>query len=256
MESFFCIVYAETEDGYIYSEPVRFSVAEYAEYIFQNHEKYQSVLPILISMLDYGTAAMNYCGTEADVFPNELVPDELRVEFDTKELSDAAKSSVESKKNQDIAIKGQIITPIGAYKIAADLHECLSLRLSLTLGGDIEGTVTLYYWNANDVIAQNDGKVLLDPSSAHILSTAAQQNKYTALIDGIPFVAANEIFYAAFVVTDNSGTYFGPVKVFSANFYAASLAEIYPDSETAKLAKALLAYTNEAEKYIESERDR
>ena len=247
MTVFYAVAYIRTENGYFYSEPVRYSVTEYAEYAFAN-DGYEAVRPLLTALLDYGTAIMNYCGIEAVSYPNDIIDDTERVGAEYSDsLASAPINAANAAKNDAVSLTDDAIAvPFAysqSYRLALDGGLILGIGIKAPAA---DGEAKLHYVKRSELDGALDTGGRLDPEKMTAVAARKENGGYTASIDGISPDRADELYYTVFSFENSSGDimYTEP-KLCSASLYAAQAVSAF-DGAAADAARAVLVYMNEA----------
>lgn len=211
-----------------------YSVVSYAENMMKN----QKLKPLLVKMLNYGTAAQEYFGTEL-ALANSILTEPERVVDLTKvyrsQSSTITEDTVNGKCKAHIAGKTLI------------LEGDISINYYV-LSDEKVDEVGILFWNEDAYKATN----------AHVVGTQSRAARnYTAngkykvfSYDNIVSRQMFEPIYAR-VYTRTGNVYkYGDIDKYSVKDYAANQIEKNVDRGLVKLLRCLLLYGDEAEKYF------
>ncbi len=228
---------AEHEDGTIrYSMMPReaYSVTKYAENMMKN----KSLKPLLIKMLNYGTAAQEYFGSENESANLVLKPGERATDF-TKTYESADAVIVENN-----GTKSSAYTAGKTIKLEGDIsinYYVLDEQPSEESG--------MLFWNEYDYAVAN----------SHIMGTESRKvTEYEKNGDYKVYAYTNIVsrqmynsIYARAYTKVNGEVRYGDIHKYSVRDYAANQLEKNSDPKLVKVLRCLMLYGEEAKKYFD-----
>lgn len=213
---------------------IGYSVVSYAQNMMTNPK----LKPLLVKMLNYGTAAQEYFGSEMRP-ANEILTETERVVDFTKLY-----------RSQSETIKEN--TPNG---------NCQSKIVGKTLL--LEGDISInYYVSANEKVDEIGilfwTKSKFDSTKSHVLGTQSRQVKAYSVngaykvfsYDNIVSKQMFDTIYARIYTKTGNVYKYSDIDKYSVNDYAANQIEKNNDPKLTKLLRCLMLYGDEAEKYF------
>ena len=228
---------SEYEDGTIrYSMIPRepYSVTKYA----QNMMKNKSLKPLLIKMLNYGTAAQEYFGSETEAANLVLKPGERATDF-TKTYESA-----------DAVIVEKNGTRSSAYLAGKTIK--------------LEGDISINYYVLDDQPSEETGMLFWNEydyavANSHIMGTESRKvtefekngdYKVYAYSNIVSRQLYNSIYARAYTKVNGEVRY-GDIHKYSVCDYAANQLEKNSDPRLVKVLRCLMLYGEEAKKYFD-----
>lgn len=229
---------AEHENGTIrYSMMPResYSVTKYAENMMKN----KSLKPLLIKMLNYGTAAQEYFGSENKAANLVLKQGERATDF-TKTYESA-----------DAVIAENNGTKSSAYIAGKTIK--------------LEGDISINYYVLDDQPSEESGMLFWNEydyavASSHIMGT--ESRKVTAFekngdykVYAYENIVSRQMYnsiYARAYTKVNGEVQYGDIHKYSIRDYAANQLEKNSDPKLVKVLRCLMLYGEEAKKYFDS----
>ncbi len=213
---------------------IGYSVVSYAQNMMSNTK----LKPLLIKMLNYGTAAQEYFGSEMRP-ANEILTDTERVVDFTKLYRSQAETIKENTKNGN----------------------CQSKIVGKTLL--LEGDISINYYVSSNEKVDEIGilfwtKSKFDSAKSHVLGTQSRQVKAYSVngdykvfsYDNIVSKQMFDTIYAR-VYTRTGNVYkYSDIDRYSVKDYAANQIEKNSDPKLTKLLRCLMLHGDEAEKYF------
>ena len=225
-------VFARMANGtYIYSKAASYSVRQYAKTILAGDYSAETK-SLIASMLMYGEAARNHFGGDrilSDLI-NEgvgaLVADYRADLLQTVAKPDASKAGCFAATANGFTKKAPAVSFDGAFAI----------NYFFTPSEDVQGDMTLYYWNAEDY----DNAQELTAQNATGSMAMVPGNSYCAAITDIAAKDLDSTYYVAVVYQSNGQTYCSGVLAYSLATYCKSKAAA--EGTISDLAKATAVY--------------
>ena len=187
-DDFYAVVCISTEGGYVYSDPLKYSVLEYSH--FQLNNSSDAKLTTLIKdMLDYGAAAQIYFNYRTDRLANECY---YLVNVSGATLEDGFTKGL-YKSGQSLTLTADERSAEGDFSYWADGDGAViseSRTVSITVGSDL--TLNAVY----GVTLQTEAPALTMPSfdvGSIPKYSQKEQIGYVTLNGGTPFFTNNQI---------------------------------------------------------------
>lgn len=229
---------AEHEDGTIrYSMMPReaYSVTKYAENMMKN----KSLKPLLIKMLNYGTAAQEYFGSENEAANLVLKQGERATDF------------TKTYESQDAVIAENNGTKTSAYIAGKTIK--------------LEGDISINYYVLDDQPSEEAGMLFWTEydyavASSHTMGTESRNvtefekngdYKVYAYSNIVSRQMYNSIYARAYTKV-NGEVQYGDIHKYSVRDYAANQLEKNSDPKLVKVLRCLMLYGEEAKKYFDS----
>ena len=228
---------AEHEDGTIrYSMMPResYSVTKYAENMMKN----KSLKPLLIKMLNYGTAAQEYFGSENEAANLVLKQGERATDFTRTYESD------------DAVIAENNGTKTSAYIAGKTIR--------------LEGDISINYYILDDQPSEESGMLFWTEydyavTNSHVMGTESRKvTEFEKNGDYKVYSYANIVsrqmynsIYARAYTKVNGEVQYGDIHKYSVRDYAANQLEKNSDPKLVKVLRCLMLYGEEAKKYFD-----
>ena len=237
-------IYAKLADGsYVYSDVLGYNAVFYAQDILANSTN-DNMKALVVSMLNYGTAAQQYFGYNTDALMNEVLTDEqkaLGVEYSSDMITQIP--AVDAQK------AGAFVANGGYTKLAPNVsfEGVFAINYYFTPVYQPEGDLTFYYWNQADYEAADALTAENATGSKVMMST---DGVYSAAVTDLAAKQIDEAVYVVGVYEYEGVTYTTGVLSYSLSAYCAD--RIANGAEAMQnLAKATVAYGNSAKAYFE-----
>ena len=229
---------AEHEDGTIrYSMMPResYSVTKYA----QNMMKNKSLKPLLIKMLNYGTAAQEYFGSENEAANLVLKQGERATDFTKTYESHYAVIAENNGTKSSAYIAGKTIK--------------------------LEGDISINYYVLDDESSEESGMLFWNEydyavANSHIMGTESRkvtefekngEYKVYAYTNIVSRQMYNSIYARAYTKVNGEVRY-GDIHKYSVRDYVANQLEKNSDPKLVKVLRCLMLYGEEAKRYFDS----
>ena len=234
-------IYAKLSNGeYVYTKLVSYSPSTYAYNVLQQPTTEVPMKALLVSMLNYGTAAQNYFGLAVDDPMNGDLTAELQALVDGYDISQiTAVQRPDAAKSGAFASTG---TGFGEKRPSITLGGTFAINYYFSVTNPVADDVTLYYWTAEDY-AQAE---VLTAENATGSMVMTGDGTYTAIIDGIAAKDIDAAVYAAAVYSDGTATHCTGVLPYSIGTYC----KTHMGTDLEALAVATAAYGYFASSYF------
>ena len=255
MDTYYARAYAKLSDGtYVYSDVVEHSVVGYAKKLLATNDGYEKEKPVIIAMLDYGTAVMEFRDMTNNGLPSDIVTDAMRREYGAVgynvSMKQEAEDALAALNKYELA--GAISDRVSLYGASTTLHGAINLNFNAN-NVELKAGESIYmlYWVASELTeADFDENGKLKTESATKVEAYKTATGYVASVEGIAAKNADEIYYAVLCIEDAEGNVeYTAVEAMSVNAYAAKIIDSNNSAAIIKIAKMLLAYTTAAEEY-------
>ena len=232
-DDIFFAVYAKRTDGsYYYNRLVFYSPRTYAYSSLATGSA--AMKPIVIAMLNYGSAAQSYFNYKTDTLVNA-------------DLTDEQKGLVESYRTDmitpvaspDTGKQGAFITNGGFSRRypTVSFEGAFCINYYCVPSAAVSGDITLYYW---DQLAYDTNGVLTAENATAAIPMVSENGEYHATVEGIAAKDLSRGVYVAFVYYDGTAIYSSGILAYSIGTYCATQAT--GTGATADLAKATAVY--------------
>ena len=217
--------------GSIPKEP--YSVMAYAK----NMRKNSALKPLLVKMLNYGTAAQEYFGSDSEP-PNSILSEGERVTNNTKIYKSEASTITEKNGEKSSAvISGKTISLEGDISINYYTYFPKSVEESGVLFWDEYA----FHKNSEHVLGTESRKVT-------DYETSGQYRIYS--YENIVSKQMTSPVYARTYTKENGKYKYGDIEKYSVSDYVANQLQKTTDQKLIKLLRCLMLYGEEADKYF------
>ena len=242
-DAVYLAIYAKLSDGtYAYSKLASYSAVQYATNQLKNSTD-TKLKQLVAAMLNYGSEAQVYFGHKAYAPANgsltavqKALPESYREEMAQGVPAVSAAKQGRFANNQGFAVRKPAISFEGAFCI----------NYFFTPKYVPSGSITLYYWNAEDYDA---AEVLTTTNATGAIKMNGSGNaEYRADITGISAKSISSAIYVAAVYETGDTTWTSGVLGYSIGAYCGSLSS--QGGDIAGLAKATAVYGYHAKAYF------
>ena len=241
-DTIYLACYAKLTDGsYVYTGLVPYSPVQYATNQLNNSTD-AKLKQLVVSMLNYGTAAQNYFGYNTDNLANTgLTAEQLAMVDAYREDMVSTVPAVDVAKQGDFANnKG-----FSSRSPAVSFEGAFSINYFFTPAYSPVDGVTLYYWTEADFAAAD---VLTIENASGAIAMTDQGGQFRGDIEGIAAKDLAKAVYVAAVYSDGRSTWTSGVLGYSIGTYCSSFAK--KTDAMAELAKATAVYGYHAKAYF------
>lgn len=235
-------VYAKLAEGtYIYSKPAFYNTTLYARNLLNTSDD-ENLKALVVSLLNYGTAAQSYFTHNVDAPLNGFLSEnELALAEAYRADMMAGITKVSSDK------QGQFAKTPGAFSESYPTVSCegsFAINYYFTPAFAPEGDVTFYYWTQADYLAAE----VLTPENAtgSQVMTAGENGKYVAEYTDIAAKHLDQTLYVAAVYEHGSTG----VLPYSLGAYCISSAANSADAAMVTVGKTAVIYGYYAKRYF------
>lgn len=239
-------VYAKLADGtYVYSAMYSTSPKSYAMGRIRNSSD-PYVRSICVAMLNYGAEAQKYFSYRPYSLMNSELTAAEKALVAPYEASMVSKlPAVDSVKSSKIPFNGGF----SALRPSVSFDEAFSLNFYFTPTYEVDSTVQLYYWSAEDY-ASASYLTLSNATGVFDGEPVEDTANYWGAISGIAAKEIDRPWYFVGVYQSGGLTYTTGVRVYSLGTYCAAMAA-KEDSEIKDFAAATAVYGHYAKAYFE-----
>ncbi len=233
-------VYAKLSDGsYVYSKLVSYSPSSYAYNLLQRSDTEVSMKAMLVSLLNYGSAARDYFGVTTDGSLGSLTEEQkaLVADYDISWVT-----AVQPPNGAKLGAFASTGTGFGKKVPSITLGGTFAINYYFTVTQPVVGDVTLYYWTAED-FAQAEPLSAENATGSMVMTG---DGEYTATVDGIAAKDIDDAVYVAAVYSDGMQTHCTGVLPYSIGTYC----KTHVGTELEELAVATAAYGYYAAAYF------
>ena len=250
IDTYYARAYAVLSDGtYIYGKVVRYNIQDFAISTL-NSSTAEEKMPIIVAVLDYGTAAQINKEYRQDKLLNSCLTKEQLERYRTTTYDDSLKAVAASEK-QVKGYKGDYTW----YNPSVNLGGALMIKFytkkykTLPTGATKIGMV---YWTREQYAEAGED---LDPSVATELSVENNNGYYQGNVENIVAKQIYDVYYASYYIEDANGVRtYSPVYACSVASYVSTKIDDSNSSESlVELAKQILVYGQAARTYFNYE---
>lgn len=234
------IVAEDTNGNLIYGDVPTggFSIVDFAQSMMEN----PTVKPLLIKMLNYGSAAQEYFETGDE--PANLILDEKSRVIDFTPVYKNEAETIEEP-----TINGKCEAKIAGKTLTLDGNISINYYVIPEKGVDETGVI---FWSGSAF--DNTEKHIVGTQSKRVSEYSENGKYYVFSYDDVMSYSMSEPVYAR-VYTKKDGVYrYGDINKYSIKDYVASQIEKKENPKLIKLLRAMMLYGKEAEKFFSSEK--
>ena len=249
MDTYYARAYVKLANGeYVYSKVMSYSVTDYAKTILGSEiAEHIEARPVVIAMLDYGTAVMKFRGMTDAGYPSDIVSSANRTAYG-KVYEDTLKVNAIIP-GKTVVDETKLSDRLSFHGISTTLYGAIDVNFNSNIVELAEGeTIGMYYWTEEQYNAAEGNLTVIADQYEECIREA---NQYTVSIKNIAAKDAKEIYYAVLVIRDAEGNdvEYSRTVAGSAEIYASIAVDYFNGQNVEAVAKAMLVYINEAAKY-------
>ena len=235
-------IYTKLSDGsYRYTKLVSYSPGQYAYSLLGSADA--KLDRLLVSMLNYGTAAQLYFGHNTQELVNGGLTDRQKAivsAYDTSMTPSAA--AVSAWKQGNFAANGGFTSkyPSVSFKGVLSINYYCMPQTPPT------GKMTLYYWNQADFI--RNGVLTVQNATGNVTMNKTSGGEYLASVTGIPARQINSVVYVAICYSDGINSYTSGILPYSIGEYCSYYATM--EHPFMAMAQATAVYGHYAQQYF------
>ena len=206
-------IYAKLTDGsYVYGNVAGYHAVAYAKSILAKSTN-ANMKALVVAMVNYGAEAQLYFGYNTDSLMNSFLTAEQQA------LVSAYDSSmIASVVSADSAKTAAFPKTTGAFSVSTSVSfdGAFSVNYYFTPGFDIDGDMTLYYWDAATYASAD---ALTKDNATSVMTMTLAGSEYWGVVAGIAAKEIDQTIYVAAVYESNGVEYTSGVTAYSLGHY-------------------------------------
>ena len=236
--------FAKLADGsYVYSDIISYSGVKYANTVLSSKYSTKAEKKLMVSLLNYISAAQKYYGYKTDALANRNLTAEQMNLASYSEVAFSKATSCSDSKLGNFTKQG---TGTLVYPTANITGSTYTIQYNLRTDKQVTGDILLYYWTED--VYENAQILTKDNASGIIIMKKNASGVYLAEISGIFAQDIHDTIYVSAVFESSGESFCSGVLAYSVGEYCKVKAQ--SNSDLQELAQAIAVYGYYAEKYL------